>query len=42
MAKGWKQISTVNDMTPTKETETCKKHFKSMMDKVPVYTGSKE
>ena len=42
MAKGWVSISTINDTPKTKETDTCAKHFKSMMDKVPVYTGSKE
>lgn len=38
----WKTIPTINDMPKTKETQTCTKSFKSMMDKVPVYTGSKE
>ena len=42
MPKGWKTIPTINDTPKTKETDTCAKHFKSMMDKVPVYTGSKE
>lgn len=42
MAKNWKTIPTINDTTPTKETNTASKHFKSMMDKVPVYTGSQE
>ena len=42
MAKDWISVPTINDTTPTKETNTASKHFKGMMDKVPVYTGSKE
>lgn len=42
MSKGWKTIPTINDSTPTKETNRASKHFKSMMDKVPVYTGTQE
>ena len=42
MSKEWKTIPTINDSKPTKETNRASKHFKSMMDKVPVYTGSKE
>ena len=39
----WKTISTVNDMTTTKDkTKAYNKRVKSMMDKVPVYEGSKE
>ena len=42
MAKGWKIIPTINDTTKTTETLTSAKHFKSMMDKVVVYTGNED
>lgn len=44
MPKGWKTIPTVNDVktTETKNIKIENKSFKSMMDKVVVYTGSKE
>ena len=42
MSKEWKILPTINDTPKTTETNTASKHFKSMMDKVPIYTGSKE
>ena len=39
----WKTIPTINDTTSaTKKTKSYNKRVKSMMDKVPVYEGSKE
>lgn len=42
MTKEWKTLPTINDTTKTKETLTSAKHFKSMMDKVVVYTGNED
>jgi hypothetical protein len=42
MSKEWKTIPTINDTPKTKEAQVCTKSYKSMMDKVITYTGSKE
>lgn len=43
MSKQWKTIPTINDTTAVEtKTKAYNKRIKSMMDKVPVYEGSKE